>query len=390
MKDMTSLFWSNSRPAFLRPALLFITFFLMYSSNSQSLSHNSTPPLPDLRHQIAQMLMIGVRGTGPELTGEMLWLASDLRVGGFILYEYDAISRSRPRNIISVSQLTQLVSNLKEASSTPLLISIDQEGGRVNRLKTNYGFPPTVSAQYLGDLNNPDTTAFYARRMATTISSTGINLNFAPVTDVNINPDCPVIGKLERSFSANPDIVAAMAEIFYDKQREAGILTTYKHFPGHGSSTIDSHAGFTDVTNSWQPSELAPYARLIKAGKCDLIMTAHVFNSHLDPDYPATLSTKILKHILRDSLGFEGVIVSDDMMMGAITQNWPLDIALERAIAAGVDILILSNNVSEYNPRIAAQAVDLIEKMVHDGRISAGRIAESYDRIAKLHRRLNE
>lgn len=389
---MTYHFWNKLRPlnrARRAAAFLLITIPICLSG-SQSCSDDHQVSPPDLRHQIARMLMIGVRGTGPELTNEMKWLVSDLGVGGIVLYEYDAISHSRPRNISSAGQVTQLVANLKQAASAPLLIGIDQEGGKVSRLKTTYGYPPTVMAQYLGTLNNDDSTAFYAERTAEIVHSAGINLNFAPVVDLNINPECPVIGKLERSFSADPDIVTRCASVFYDKQKQAGVLTTYKHFPGHGSSTTDSHSGFTDITNTWQPAELEPYSRLIKAGRCDLIMTAHVYNARLDAEFPATLSANVLQHILRDSLNFKGVIVSDDMMMGAITQNWSLETALLRAIEAGVDLLIFSNNVDTYNPQIADQAINLIEKMVKDGRISPARIAGSYNRIAKLHSQLND
>lgn len=357
----------------------------VWLSGSQACSYQPVEQPPDLRHQIAQMLMVGVRGTGPQLTSEMQWLVNELGVGGIILYEYDAISGSRPRNISSSDQITQLVTNLRLAARNRLLIGIDQEGGKVSRLKPQYGYPPTVTAQYLGNLNNADSTPFYASRTAAMVKSAGINLNFAPVVDLNTNPDCPVIGKLGRSFSADPGIVVNCATTFYDEQLKAGVLTTYKHFPGHGSATTDSHAGFTDVTNTWQPVELEPYSRLIAAGKCDLIMTAHVFNAHLDSVYPATLSSRVLTHILRDSLQFRGVIVSDDMMMGAITSNWSLEVALQKAIEAGVDLLIFSNNVNTYNPRIALEAIDLIEKMVLDGRISPARIAESCHRLAALY-----
>ncbi|HAQ64684.1 MAG TPA: glycoside hydrolase family 3 [Bacteroidales bacterium] len=391
MRDMILTFWNKNRFK-KRAGRLAITMLLLIPvclAGSQACTDDNESKPPDLRHQIARMLMVGVRGTGPELNEEMTHLVTTLGVGGIILYEYDAVAHSRPRNISSREQVTKLVTNLRQASVTPLLVGIDQEGGRVNRLKPVYGYPPTVTAQYLGTLDNPDTTAFYASRIAEMVSLTGINLNFAPVVDLNTNPECPVIGQLGRSFSADPDVVTKIAAIFYEKQQQADILTTYKHFPGHGSAAGDSHAGFTDITETWQPIELKPYSRLIQSGKCDLIMTAHVYNAHLDSVYPATLSKYVIQHILRDSLKFNGVIVSDDMMMGAITQSWDLETAIFKAIDAGVDILIFSNNVTEYNPQIALQAIDLIEKMVKDGRISPTRIALSYDRIAKLHRRLN-
>ncbi len=385
-------FWKKNRinkPKSRRFTTTLLLLIPICIAGSQACTDDNDSQPPTLRHQIARMLMIGVRGTGPVLNEEMTSLVTQLGVGGIILYEYDAVNHSRPRNISSREQVTQLVANLRNAAIAPLLIGIDQEGGKVNRLKTMYGYPPTVTAQYLGTLNNPDSTSFYASRIAEMVKSTGINLNFAPVVDLNINPECPVIGKLGRSFSADPDLVTKMASVFYEKQQQAGVLTTYKHFPGHGSATGDSHAGFTDITETWKPVELEPYRRLIQSGKCDLIMTAHVFNAHLDSIYPATLSKNILQHILRDSLNFNGVIVSDDMMMGAITQNWDIETAIFKAIDAGVDILIFSNNVTEYNPQIASQAIDIIEKMVHEGRISPARIALSYDRITKLHRRLN-
>lgn len=322
-----------------------------------------------LRVKIAQMLMVGFRGTGPELTNEMKEAISEVQVGGVILFEYDAIAQSRPRNIESKTQLSQLIANLKKAANGSLFVAVDQEGGKVCRLKENYGYPRTVTAQYLGDLNNTDTTSLYATSIAQMVSESGFNLNCAPCVDLNVNPLSPDIGAYQRSFSADPEIVTSIASIFYNKQKEKQVLSAFKHFPGHGSATSDSHDGFTDVSQTWSANELEPYKRLIAKGTCDIIMTSHVFNSQLDDEYPATLSAKTINGLLRQQMGFNGVVISDDMAMAAIRDNWDLETSICKAINAGVDILIFSNNQGEYNGHISQQAVDIIANLIRNGKI---------------------
>ena len=173
-------------------------------------------------------------------------------------------------------------------------MAVDQEGGRVNRLKTKYGFPASVSAQYLGTLDNVDSTMYYANRTAMLCQSLGFNINFAPAVDVNYNPESPAIGKIERSFSADPEMVIKHADLLIKAQTAKGILSTLKHFPGHGSAQADSHYGVTDVTKYWQESELIPFEKLGKSSPNVAIMTAHVANQNLDADYPATLSKRII------------------------------------------------------------------------------------------------
>jgi beta-N-acetylhexosaminidase len=160
-----------------------------------------------------------------------------------------------------------------------------------------------------------------------------------------------------------------------------------KHFPGHGSSRDDSHLGFVDVTNTWARAELEPYARLIAAGQCDAVMTAHIFNANLDPSLPATLSERIITGLLRDELRFDGVIVSDDMQMKAISDHYGFETAIRLAMEAGVDILAIANN-SVFEPDVAARAIAVIQRLVQEGRISAARIEQSYQRIMRLKARL--
>jgi len=201
--------------------------------------------------------------------------------------------------------------------------------------------------------------------------------------DMNVNPDNPVIGKVERSFSAEPRVVANQAAIIIEEHRKQGIISTLKHFPGHGSSKADSHKGFVDVSDTWKPDEIKPYADLIAKGNVDMIMTAHIFNARLDSSVPATLSKRIITGILRDSLKYQGVIISDDMQMGAITDHYGLETALEKCINAGVDIVCFGNNL-QYDPDIITKATSIIKRLVVEGKIPRTRIDESYKRITTL------
>lgn len=338
----------------------------------------------ELDRRIGQMLMTGFRGLDLD---DSLQVAGDLRegrLGGVILFDYDVPADTSLRNIRSPEQLRSLTRQLQERSPTPLFVAIDQEGGRVSRLKERYGFPPTVSAAWLG--SQPlDSTRRYARRTAAVLDSMGINFNFAPVVDLDTNPDNPVIGGLQRAFSADPDTVYRRARTWIRTSRRRGVITALKHFPGHGSSSGDSHLGVVDVTGTWSPQELAPYRRLIAQGLADAVMTAHIFNRNLDPEWPATLSREIITGVLRDSLGFRGVVVSDDMQMGAIRDEYGLETAIRRALLAGVDLLVFANN-SVYQPGIVQRAHSIIRSLVDDGTISRDRIDQSWERIMALKR----
>ena len=309
--------------------------------------------------KIGQMLMVGFRGLAVTDAPEIADDITERRIGGVVLFEYDVPSHTSLRNISSPEQLSSLTLELQKLSAIPLFIAIDQEGGRVNRLKPARGFPASVSAQHLGQLNNPDSTRTAALQTARTLRALHIGMNLAPVADLNCNPDNPVIGKLERSFSADPAVVTTNIRLTCDAYRGEGIIPVLKHFPGHGSSTTDTHRDFTDITSSWSDKELEPYRDMIASGSCDAIMTAHVFNGNLDPLYPATLSKATLDGLLRDKLGFNGVIISDDMQMRAIADLYGLETAIRLAIEAGVDILLFGNNTA-YDPSIASKATEII------------------------------
>ncbi len=360
--------------------LIIIVIFAIISCSSPS---ENIPVENDLEKKIGQMLLIGFRGMEISDTSAIAQDIQSERIGGVILFDIDVALGRIPRNIESPTQLKKLINQIKSYSKTPLFISVDQEGGNVCRLKEKYGFPRSVTQKYLGDLNNEDSSHYWGGLTANTLSEMGFNLNFAPVVDLNINPDNPVIGKYERSFSADTDIVTENARIIIDEHKKKNINCTIKHFPGHGSSTADSHQGLVDVTNTWNEIELIPFKKLISEKKIEVIMTAHIFNANLDANYPATLSNNVMTGILRNQLQFDGVIISDDMNMKAISDYYGLETAIELAINAGVDILMFANNIS-YDDNIATEAISIIKQLIKDGKISRERINESYNRIMKL------
>ncbi len=329
--------------------------------------------------KIGQMLLVGFQGL--DVPRQLALDIGYYTVGGVVLFDAPG------RNIASPDQVRRLCGKLQRSADIPLLIAIDQEGGHVSRLNPQAGFPPTASAQYLGLRDDPDLTYWHARQTAQTLAWLGVNMNLAPVVDCNRNPLNPIIGAKERSFSADPAVVTRHALAFIAGHHDAGILCSLKHFPGHGSSIQDSHHGLTDITATWSPSELIPFADIIKQGKADAIMTAHVHNTSLDPELPATLSKPIIDGILRTELGFGGVVISDDLQMKAIADNYGYLSALELSINAGVDIILLGNGyISDATD--VPRTIAAIKGLVHEGRIPPTRIDEAYRRIMLLKRRI--
>lgn len=331
--------------------------------------------------KIGQMLLIGF--PGPEVDAKVLEEVRTGKVGSIILFEKNI----PPRN--SFIALKKITWTYQQAAPIPLFIGIDQEGGRVNRLKEKYGFPRSITAAAMGKSHSLDTVRIYAEATAATLAGLGINVNFAPVVDLASNPDNPIIARYGRAFSADEDSVALLAREFIKAHRKYNVLTALKHFPGHGSSKSDTHLGIADVTNTWEPRELKPYTTLIDSGYVDAVMSAHIVNMKLDPSgNPGTLSKPILTGILRDSLHYDGVVFSDDMQMHAITEQYGLKDAIRLAIQAGIDIMTFSNNIAGSDKRTADTVHALIREMVKNGEIPEGRIDESFHRIMKLKNRL--
>ena len=340
------------------------------------------PQKRSLPEKAARMLIVGMRGTELTPDNPVIKDIQERKVGGIILFEHNITPTEKKLN--SIERLQKLCSDLQNLTDEKLIISIDQEGGKVNRLKTKYGFPDMVSQQYLGQTDNEDTTRYYAGIIADQLKMLGFNTNFTPCVDVNINPDCPVIGKVERSFSSDPAKVAHHSMLVIDEQRKRGIYTAVKHFPGHGSSRADSHKGFTDVTDTWQESELFPYYTILGNKGCDMVMISHVFNRNMDAQYPATLSQKIITGILREELDWDGIVITDDMHMKAITDLYSLEESLVLTINAGTDMIILSSNIPGNTEPVSQQAIDAIVHAVETGAIPMERIDEANRRIDTL------
>jgi beta-N-acetylhexosaminidase len=337
-------------------------------------------PGPTLRQKIGQMLLVGFRGLTVATAASIVADIGDRNLGGVLLFDVDLPTHSAVRNIQSPTQVRALIAGLQAEASTPLIVAIDEEGGEVARLGPNHGFPATVSAAALGLRNDPAYTQQRGQAIAQTLRSVGVNLNLAPVVDLNVNPDNPIIGALDRSFSADPAIVTAQALAFIAGHHAVGLHCTLKHFPGHGSSTGDTHLGVVDVTHTWSPVELEPFANVITAGQADAVLTAHVFNATLDPEHPATLSEPTVTGILRGQLGYDGLVISDDMQMGAIRKAYGYSDALRLALLAGIDVLTIANE-QVYEAGIVGRTIDIIEGLVSGGQISEQRIDESYRRI---------
>lgn len=357
--------------------------FLALVLSLQTLSASDLPSDEQLQKMIGRMLLIGFPNETINKNSEIVRHINRYELGGVILFDRFYNDRSKTKNISSPKQLQDLTSSLKSFSNKPLIISVDQEGGKVARLKPAYGFTEIPSAKQISTLHVNKAESIY-KTQAHMLQSSGINCDFAPVVDLAVNPDNKVIYGLERSYGADTKEVVKYAGIFMDSLKNEGILSVLKHFPGHGSSLGDSHKGFVDISNSWNEKELEPYKELIKSGKVSMIMTAHVFNSHLDKKYPATLSYNVNTKLLREKLGYRGVIISDDLQMKAISKHYTLEQTVTLAINSGVDMLLFANQLAEQN---IDKLVEVIARQVKSGAISVKRILESNKRLKQLYKK---
>lgn len=350
----------------------------------------SAPPVPtptpaptvDLAHRIAGLMVVGFRGS--ELA-DAPWVRTALAesgLGGVILFDRDQLTDGS-RNVLSPAQVKRLTRDLRSAApGRTIIVSVDEEGGVVTRLGPSHGFPAVASEAAIGT-SSASVTRSWARAIATTLATYGFDLNFAPVVDLDVNPDSPAIGALDRSFSADPDVVVAKATIEIDAHRAAGVRTTLKHFPGIGSSTTNTDFGVADVTKTWTRTELEPFRRLIDAGEVDLVMAGHVVNGQLDAAHPASLSKAVVTDLLRGELGWDGIVVTDDLQATAITTAFGRDEAVLLALEAGNDLLLFANQ-QLYDAKLIARVVRVVSAAVASGRIPETRIDEAYARVQAL------
>jgi beta-N-acetylhexosaminidase len=325
------------------------------------------------------MLLVGYRGATLGASSDMARAVRDDGIGGVILFD---------RNIRSPKQLLALTSALRDAAGDrTLLIAVDQEGGAVARLDPANGFPQTPSEAELGA-----GTASNARRVGAATGSTlrqvGVNLNLAPVVDVNVNPANPSIGALGRSFSADADVVIEMASNVIVGLHGAGVMATLKHFPGLGSATGDTDHEFVDVSATWTRTELRPFSQLVADDLPDAVMVANAVNGQLDPDNPSTLSAPTVA-VLREQLGWDGVVVTDDLQAGALRDGYDRADIVRLAVGAGNDLLLFANT-QLYEANIASTTIDAIVRLVEDGTVSESQIDASVARIARMVERVNQ
>ena len=357
-----------------------------------------------LSEQIGQLIMVGFHGTNatqPEVQKVIAQVRAG-QIGGLALFRY---------NIIDANQLHTLVANLHtHAVRVPLFISIDQEGGRVQRLNSDNGFITTASARSIAKTCSIEAATQQYSVLGTTLHSCGINLDFAPCVDLDADlPEnsSPVIGGIERAYSNDPAVVATFARCMITALGDQGVHTCLKHFPGHGRATGDTHVGLVDITKTWSEVELEPYQRLVAEGGVDMVMTAHLSHQEIDSGKPATLS-RVWIDRLRNNIGFNGVVTTDCLHMGAMVTQYRFKDVVVEALNAGVDILLCSNNPLAANSdgiRHASAAEsdyllvngwqipdidlplkfhDIVQEAIASGKISKARVSEACQRVLNL------
>lgn len=358
---------------------IYLTLILLLLT-TLSLHAKEMPDDAQLKEMIARMIIIGFKGDSVDENSTIIKELGEYPLGGVILFDRCYNDRNKTKNIRSPQQLQELTARLKSHASRPLFIGVDQEGGRVARLKSEYGFTPAPSAASIAKLSKEEAKEIYTAQ-SQMLQNAGINMNFAPVVDLAINAQNSVIVGLERSYGSDAKSVSQNAKVLIEAQKSANVISVLKHFPGHGSSFGDSHKGFVDVSESWKSEELSPYEQLIEGLEVDAIMSAHVFNKHLDPKHPATLSYNTITELLRNSMGYNGVVISDDMQMRAITEHYTLKERLTLAINAGVDMLLFGNQLESITPD---KIIRTIFREVKSGAIAIERIIEANARIENL------
>lgn len=341
-----------------------------------------------LDQKIANMFVVGFYGTKISNGSKIINDICNKGLGGVLLFDRHPTRKGKAKNISSPKQLKQLTHALSSSCAHQPLIAIDQEGGKVQRLRAKNGFyGKHPKASSLGKSNMNSAKSAY-KRMANELSSVGINYNLAPVADMAVNSKNRVIYKLGRSYGSNPDRVALLDKIFINAMHKKGILTSLKHFPGHGSSLGDTHKGFVDVTHTWSKKELEPFRSVIDSGKADSVMVAHVFNKKIDSRYPASLSRKTVTELLRTNMGYGGVVITDDLQMYAISRHYSLQNTIKLAINAGVDILLFGNQLDPSREVTISKLVTITKSLLAKGEIRKSSIIKANKRIDRMRSKI--
>lgn len=320
-----------------------------------------------LQQLVGQLFIVGFDGL--TVPAEFRKLAMQYGLGGIIYFK---------RNVQSPAQLAELANQLqfdcRTADMPPYLISIDHEGGKVNRLVKPFTKFPGIDA--LGEINSPKLGFAFGAAMAKELKAVGINLNYAPVVDVLTNPNNPVMAG--RCFSSDPEIVAKLGSAVSRGIQKMGVMACAKHFPGHGDTIEDSHFKLPSVDralNDLEKAELVPFRRVTRS-RVESIMTAHVINKSLDPELPATLSSRTIEGLLRNDLRYNRLVISDDMEMKAILDNYGAEEAVVKSIQAGCDMLIYRGEAG-----FPVKEMEAVIAAVEKGQITRQRLEQSLARI---------
>lgn len=322
-----------------------------------------------LEQKLGQMLIVGLEGY--ELSDSAKTMMEDYHVGGFILFG---------SNIKDADQLLKYINDLKsyhKGKGVPLFISVDEEGGRISRIPKAIKNLPAGKA--IGAIDNEEYSYEAGRLLGQKVGAFGFNMDFAPVLDINSNPKNPVIG--DRSFGAKAEVVSRLGVQTMKGIQSENIIPVVKHFPGHGDTSVDSHIGLPSVENDLnrlESFELIPFREAIR-NDADCVMVAHILLPKIDADNPSTMSQIIITEILRQQLSFKGVVITDDMTMGAITKNYEIGEAAVKAVKAGVDIVLVA-----HEGKNAKAVFDALMTAQKEGRLSEQRIEESVYRILSL------
>lgn len=328
--------------------------------------------VPSTTRRAVGQLLIGSL-PGPDLTPEIRSLARDFSLGGVILFS---------RNIEEPGQVADLSRRVQTlATDDPLWLSVDQEGGRVARLRAPFTeWPPMAT---LGRSGSPALAERFAVALARELRAVGITLDYAPVLDIHTNPKNPVIG--DRALAEDPELVGRLGAAIVKGLQQEGVAACGKHFPGHGDTAVDSHLELPLVEHPpdrIRRVECVPFLRAIDAGVA-FIMTAHVLVPSLDESRPSTLSPRVVQQMLREELGFPGVIVSDDLEMKAIAASYTVPDAAVQALAAGCDALLICSG----DVHLQAMTLEAIVHAVEEGRIPYKRFEDALLRLRRAKSR---
>lgn len=330
--------------------------------------------LMSLDEKLGQMVLVGLNGY--VVDNDARQMIESYHVGGFILYG------SNVKNQEQQLALTNSLKSINAASKFPLLISVDEEGGRISRMPAELKNIPTNKE--IGKLNNQEFSYKIGELLAEEIKAFGFNMDFAPVLDINSNPKNPVIG--DRAFGSDEKVVSDLGVQTMKGIEESGVIPVVKHFPGHGDTSVDSHVGLPSVDNDLErlkSFELIPFANAIENG-ADVVMVAHILMLKIDGENPSTMSKTIITDILREQMNFDGVVITDDMTMGAIVENYEIGAASVKSVEAGSDIILVAHGHDN-----ALAVLKKMKEAVEQGLVSEERINQSVYRILKLKQKYN-